>query len=317
MKDEFVKQPLVSIVIPTYNRAEFLREAIASALAQTYSNFELLILDNCSHDHTPEVVAGFKDARIKYLRHQCNIGGIANWTYGMHWARGDYFCILGDDDFYRPNFLESRVEAFNHFNDIDAVFSNYELCDLSGNITSTSHQYSNQDRLVQGRVLLGIINAKAWQVGSTLYRRSTVVDIWDESIRAGKAADTAVQVQIAIKSAAAWIPNMGLVYRTHEQQDSRVGGRGVLIGHYNAFAEPLVHADYPVGNDLLKKGAWWAYDILARDSLANGNNRIAKKIFWQLILLKPLHFRTWIRLFISCFPFTAKVAKKKEVEASI
>jgi glycosyltransferase involved in cell wall biosynthesis len=290
---------LVSVIIPTYNRAEYLREAIESVLAQTYENFELLILDNCSPDHTPDVVESFKDPRIKYLRHQCNIGGTANWIYGIHLAQGVFFSVLGDDDFYRPHFVESRVRAFKRFGDVDAVFSNYERCDQNGIIMSVSPQYADQDDIINGAALLEIINAKAWQVGSTLYRRLTVVNIWDETIRSGKAFDTAVQVQIALKSSAAWITDRGLVYRSHEQQDSRMGGRGVLIGYFNAFAEPLVHENYPAYADLLKHGAWWAYDILAKDSLADGNIAVAKKILLQLILLKPFHFRTWGR-FVYC-----------------
>jgi glycosyltransferase involved in cell wall biosynthesis len=303
-----MSQPLVSVIIPTYNRAEFLREAIQSVLAQTYTNFELLILDNCSPDHTPEVVAEFDDARIKYLRHQCNIGGIANWIYGMHWAKGDFFSVLGDDDFYRSHFIESRVKAFECFPGVDAVFSGYELCDENGSITSESPQYSDQDCVLKGRGLLEIINAKAWQVGSTIFRRSTVVDMWDESIRAGKAFDTAVQVRLALNSSAAWIVDKGLVYRTHEQQDSHIGGRGILIGLFNAFVEPLVHEDHPASNNQLKNGAWWAYDILARDSLVNGKIRVAQKILWQLILLKPFCFRTWVRLIYSCLPLVVRVS---------
>jgi len=306
-----MNQPLVSVIIPTYNRAAYLKEAIESVLAQTYTNFELLILDNCSPDHTPDIVAGFNDSRIKYLRHQCNIGGAANWLYGMHWAQGDFFSILGDDDFYRSNFIETRVMGFERFSAVDAVLSSYESCDPNGKITAESPRYSEQDCVVQGRALLELINDKAWQVGSSLYRRSTVIDIWDEAIRAGKAFDTAVQVQLALKSSVAWIASKGLVYRLHDQQDCRIGGRGVLIGYFNAFTEPLVHGDYPESSDLLKKGAWWAYDILARDSLANGKKRVAKKLFWQLILLKPFHLRTWVRLIISSIPFTLQRRSEK------
>jgi glycosyltransferase involved in cell wall biosynthesis len=110
-----MSQPLVSVIIPTYNRAEFLREAIQSVLAQTYTNFELLILDNCSPDHTPEVVAEFDDARIKYLRHQCNIGGIANWIYGMHWAREISFPFSGTTIFIDPISLNRELKHSNVF----------------------------------------------------------------------------------------------------------------------------------------------------------------------------------------------------------
>lgn len=295
--------PLVSVIIPTYNRADYLKIAIDSVLAQTYKNFELLILDNHSTDNTQEIISSYSDSRIKTVRHLTNIGGIANWLYGVHWASGEFFSVLGDDDFYRHDFLESRIKAFASFPDVAAVFSDHEICDGAGFIsTGLNIEIKKNSHKLAEKALIDVIHEKRWQVGSTLFKRNPVVEIWDECIRAGKAFDTAVQVQIALLHTAVWIPDGGLVYRQHAQQDSRIGGRGVLIGHINAFEEPLIFHDFWRSRKELKRGAEWACDILARDSLANGEYRVGRKLFWKLILLNPLNFRKWTRLAFCYFP---------------
>ena len=91
-------KPLVTVAIPTYNRGPLLRLAIESALAQTYSNLEILILDNASSDETSTVVLEFNDSRIKYFRHPVNLGLTANWEAALGLASGSFFLVLSDDD---------------------------------------------------------------------------------------------------------------------------------------------------------------------------------------------------------------------------
>lgn len=295
--------PFVSVIIPTYNRADYLRIAIDSVLAQTYKNFELLILDNHSSDHTQEIIFSYSDARIKSVRHLANIGGIANWIYGMHLAKGEFFSVLGDDDFYRCDFLEARVKAFADFPDVVSVFSDHEVSDEAGCISGlSSAQNEKNTRRLSEKALLDILHDGGWQVGSNLFKRNIVVEIWDECIRAGKAFDTAVHVQIALFYSAVWIPQKGLVYRQHTQQDSHIGGRGILIGYVNAFAEPLIFNNPSKYSKELKLGAWWAIDIMARNSLSKFDTSIARKLFLCAGILRPMHARTWCRLFLALLP---------------
>src|SRR5215831_17377998 len=88
----------VTVGIPTYNRAEWLRESIASVLAQSYANFQLLISDNASDDTTEEVVASFDDSRIDYVRSVTNVGLVNNFNRLVEFAKGEFLIILPDDD---------------------------------------------------------------------------------------------------------------------------------------------------------------------------------------------------------------------------
>lgn len=101
--------PRVSVCIPTYKGAQTIGPAIASVLAQTLEDFELLVIDDGSPDGTAEVVAGFPDPRLRYLRNASNLGPEGNWNRCLAEARGRYFKLLPHDDLLAPHCLERQV----------------------------------------------------------------------------------------------------------------------------------------------------------------------------------------------------------------
>lgn len=109
-------KPFFSIVIPTYNRAGLIPIAIESALAQTYSSWELLIVDDGSTDNTGDVVKAYNDDRIKYIP-QKNAERSAARNNGIQHATGNYICFLDSDDYYLPNRLQGLYESLEqrHF----------------------------------------------------------------------------------------------------------------------------------------------------------------------------------------------------------
>jgi len=129
------KEPFVSVCIPTYNRAGMLRESIESVLAQTYKNFELIVVDNASEDETEFVVRRFEDPRIVYTRNSRNIGGWGNWNRCLTLSRGLYIAILPDDDLMMPKNLERKIEVLQNNEKVGLVHSKYHLIDGQGRIT--------------------------------------------------------------------------------------------------------------------------------------------------------------------------------------
>ena len=104
--------PVVSILIPTYNYAHFLDETINTALAQTYNDFELLIVDNNSADNTQAVVARYlNDGRVRYYKNETNIGLVGNWNRCLDLARGKYIKFLCADDLWHPTIVEKYVKV--------------------------------------------------------------------------------------------------------------------------------------------------------------------------------------------------------------
>src|SRR5260370_18453353 len=106
--------PLVSFVVPCYKLAHLLPQCVNSILAQTYGYFEILIMDNCSPDNTPEVAASFGDPRVQHIRNETNIGHVRNFNKGITMARGKYVWLISPDDWLKgPNTLAHYVDTMN------------------------------------------------------------------------------------------------------------------------------------------------------------------------------------------------------------
>lgn len=117
--------PRVSIIIPTYNRANFLKAAIDSALAQTYKNIEIIIGDNASSDRTPDIISEYKNiSNIISYRNSENIGMVPNWRKATYeYATGEWFMILSDDDeFTDPVYISTAIDAIENNPDITLCY---------------------------------------------------------------------------------------------------------------------------------------------------------------------------------------------------
>lgn len=97
---------IISVVIPTYNRASTLIRSVNSVLFQTYPVDEIIIVDDCSSDNTEEIVASIDDARVKYLRHSQQLGGNAARNTGIDASSGDYIAFQDSDDEWSLSKLE-------------------------------------------------------------------------------------------------------------------------------------------------------------------------------------------------------------------
>ena len=92
----------VSVCIPTYNGAEFVAKAIESVLAQTFADFELLVVDDSSDDTTVDIVCSFTDPRMRICQNERRLGIPGNWNHCLSLARGEYICLFHQDDVMLP-----------------------------------------------------------------------------------------------------------------------------------------------------------------------------------------------------------------------
>ncbi len=119
---------LVSIIIPTYNRAGLLKHAINSALKQSWNNIEIVVSDNCSNDNTKEIIFEFNDNKINYFVNDENIGPILNWRTALKKAKGELSIILSDDDYFLDErYIENSVNLFNKYDSINLVITDCVL----------------------------------------------------------------------------------------------------------------------------------------------------------------------------------------------
>ena len=105
-------RPVVSVILPTYNRKNLVGKAIQSVLEQNYRNLELIIIDDASTDGTEEIIKEFKDARILYLRNPVNRGGGAARNTGIKVAKGSFIAFQDSDDLWLPDKLEKQMAVF-------------------------------------------------------------------------------------------------------------------------------------------------------------------------------------------------------------
>ena len=108
---EINEKVLISVIIPTYNRADLISRAIASVTKQSYQHFEIIIVDDASEDNIASVVRSIKDSRIKYIRHQTNLGGSEARNTGIKNAQGKYIAFLDSDDVWLPDKLKLQLAA--------------------------------------------------------------------------------------------------------------------------------------------------------------------------------------------------------------
>src|SRR3989338_2532313 len=113
-------KPLFSVILPVYNGERYLRETLESVLRQTYSDWELIIVDDVSTDSTPAIIRETlaKDARIRSIRNEKNINCGPSANRGIEIAKGEWITRIDADDWYRPQYLEElRHLAMNHWRD--------------------------------------------------------------------------------------------------------------------------------------------------------------------------------------------------------
>ena len=130
-----MKENLVSVIMPTYNCGKFIKETIKSVANQTYKNWELIIVDDCSKDNTEEIVNRYveRDSRIKYHRLETNQGAAVARTKAMKMARGSYMAFLDSDDLWKNDKLEKQIN-FMEENSYNFTCTAYEQIDENNNL---------------------------------------------------------------------------------------------------------------------------------------------------------------------------------------
>jgi len=130
--------PKVSVIIPTHNRAEFLHSAITSVLNQTFQDFEIIIIDDASNDHSREVIANFNDARIKVRHNQVSKGAAGSRNIAIMNSNCEYIAFLDDDDEWLPEKLKIQACLLdNSPPEVGGVCTGYFTIEKSGRILST------------------------------------------------------------------------------------------------------------------------------------------------------------------------------------
>lgn len=213
---------LVSIIMPSYNTAAYIGESIESVLAQTYKNWELLIVDDCSKDDTDAVVEKYlHDSRIRYLKNEVNSGAAVSRNYALREAKGRWVAFLDSDDLWHPEKLEKQL-AFMLEHGYKFTYTDYRI-QLNGEWLPYVYQ---GPRVVNERKMKDYCYFSTITV---LYDREYVGLIQIEPVR--KNNDYAMWLKIIKKAPCYRMPECLSYYIKHEGSISS-GSKWKLIKHH-------------------------------------------------------------------------------------
>lgn len=213
------RPPRVSIGIPVFNGEKFLAEALDSALAQTYRDFEIVISDNASTDGTADICREFvaRDKRVRYYRNEANLGASANYRRTFELSLGEYFCWLPSDEAMMPEYLTKCVEVLDNEPEVVLAFPRY--LHRTGSDQPHPHPISRNadlrfpnaaDRLA--KLFRERIIGPNWPIFG-LYRSGILLETG--LIRPVIGADDYLTLEIALRGQMAQIPEELYVLRTH------------------------------------------------------------------------------------------------------
>lgn len=215
--------PKVSVIIPSYNRAHFVGEAIQSILDQTFPDFEVIVVDDGSTDNTKDVVTSFKDPRVKYT-FQENRGIAAARNTGIKATSGEYVAFLDSDDLWLPQHLELKVRLLDSRPEVALVCSdNYVVDYRTGtNLGTFWHRIRVNPERASRQPLRELLSEECFiSLQSTLVRRSVFAEVGylDESLRLYD--DWDICVRIAQRFSIETIDMPLVTYRVHGTNPSK------------------------------------------------------------------------------------------------
>lgn len=164
------KMPQVSVIMPSYNKEKYIGEAIESIIRQTFSDWELIIIDDCSTDHSVEVIRSYQDDRIRFYENSFNIGIAENRNQGIALATGKYIALLDADDISLPERLEKEIVFLDEHPEIDVVFGGFKEIDGEDIIRETYFTpLKNPDYIKANLMIMDVIPN-----GSCMYRKDFI-----------------------------------------------------------------------------------------------------------------------------------------------
>lgn len=148
--------PLISILVPVYNHEKFIGDTINSVINQTYQNWEMLIVDDCSIDGSWDIIQEYakKDNRIKAFRNEFNKGLILNWKFLIDNSKGECIAFLEGDDLFHKDNLKKKTEIFEKYPEVEMVYCNFKVISENGEILIEDNFKKNKIRLYQNEKIL-------------------------------------------------------------------------------------------------------------------------------------------------------------------
>jgi glycosyltransferase involved in cell wall biosynthesis len=224
-------EPLVSIIVPTYNRAALLAEALASVRAQTFADWECIVVDDGSTDETPTLLAGIEEPRLRviHMGHSGNPGRVRNG--GLAVARGDYVAFLDDDDLWKPEKLAVQMPLLAGGR-CRWSYTGFVRVDAGGR----PFWQTTPDRIRSGEILAPLLELQAAVALPTVIAQRALVDDagrFDEAMNTRE--DYALWLDLAARAEVVATPEQLTIVRDHPGRVFRPEGYRVSVALYRRW----------------------------------------------------------------------------------
>lgn len=224
-----MKPPAVTVIIPNYNNAAVIRRAIDSVLTQSFTDFELLVLDDASTDESVEVIRSYQDPRLRLLVNEVNTGVAGVWNRAVRNARAEWVALLDSDDSWEPEKLARQMAFLQAYPTLSGCTCGYRHLCLDGTQIVVPRERDTRIRQVLFHNVL--------HIGTTLVvRRGVFEEIgwFDESLRRGQ--DTDLLLRLLAKEQLAVVPEvLASVYQhTQRSADALAQSRALMMDKHRA-----------------------------------------------------------------------------------
>ncbi len=254
-------KPIVSVIIPTYNQANFIDKAIESVLQQTYQDFEIIVINDGSTDNTEEIIRGFEDKRVKYIKkYKKNRGISIARNIGIKVARGKYIALLDSDDEWLPEKLDKQIKILQDGSpELGVVYSNLCYIDKKG---KNMNKLRNPKK--EGYIYKDLLGGNYVGTPSTLLIRKECfnrVGLFDDLLNSQEDWDMWIRIAKYYRFALIKIPLVK--YRLHSNQLSKnlgvkiITANRILVKYANELKKrPRAHSKhyFSIGNRFCHMG---------------------------------------------------------------
>lgn len=257
--------PAVSVIIPTYNRATLLYDAINSVFAQSYTNFELIVVDDGSTDNTDAIIKAFKEERLIYVRQE-NKGRSAARNKALALARGRYIAFLDSDDLYLPDKLKRQVSYMDAHPKIGMLYTSAQCIDEHGEQLK-GHVYL---ACAEGDIYKDIAFFRPLTITlpTVMVRREVFVNVgfFDDELH--RFEDTDMWRRIAKKYMVGIISEPTCLLRTHQDNSLESQQPEIIMKHIDQYITKVFREDRDKGAFFLRTGASRLYEYYGKAFLS-------------------------------------------------
>lgn len=204
--------PKVSVIMPAYNAEKYIAEAIDSILAQTYTDYEFIIINDCSTDRTEEIILSFKDSRIVYLKNEENMGVAKTLNRGLSVARGEYIARMDADDISLPERFEKQIQYLDAHKDVAVLGT--ALVRFGTDIVDEKRSFSTDCRQMKTDMFFSCGLAHP----SVMMRRKEILELGGYDAAYNGMEDYALWCRVCKSYCVTTLPETLLRYRIHTGQ---------------------------------------------------------------------------------------------------